>query len=78
MQKRGGQKLERPSLQVKRKQLEKKILQIFQEEMKRLSGDLQKILADDLVTAFINRMAVFTEIQTESKVSSSRKHSLNP
>lgn len=70
--------MERLSLQAKRKQLEKKILQIFQEEMKRLSKDLQKILADDLVTAFINRMAVFTEIQTEPKVSSPRKQSLNP
>lgn len=58
------------SPQAKRKRLEKKILQIFQEEMKRLSQDLQKILADDLVTAFINRMAVFTEIQLKAGVSS--------
>jgi GMP synthase PP-ATPase subunit len=70
--------LKRLSPQAKRKQMEKKIIQIFQEEMKKLSKDLQKILADDLVTAFVNRMAVFTEIQSKSEVSSSRKHSLNP
>ncbi len=66
------------SPQAERKRLEKKIIQIFQEEMKKLSSDLQRILADDLVTAFINRMAVFTEIQSEAKVSSPGKHSLNP
>ena len=66
------------SPQAKRKRLEKKILQIFQEEMKRLSQDLQKILVDDLVTAFINRMAVFTEIQSNAGVSSSKKRTLNP
>lgn len=64
--------------QAKRKRLEKKILQIFQEEMKKLSKDLQKILADDLVTAFFNRMAVFTEIQSKAGVSSPRKRTLNP
>jgi len=53
-------------------------MQIFQEEMKKLSKDIQKILADDLVTAFINRMAVFTEIQSKAEVSASRKRSLNP
>jgi GMP synthase PP-ATPase subunit len=66
------------SPQAKRKQLEKKIIQIFQEEMKKLTTDLQKILADDLVTAFLNRMTIFTEIQTKPKTSTSRKHSLNP
>ncbi|NIU39759.1 hypothetical protein GWN65_07260 [Candidatus Bathyarchaeota archaeon] len=64
--------------QARHERLEKKILQIFQDEMKKLSEDLQKILADDLVTAFINRMAVFTEIQAEAEISSPRKHSLNP
>jgi len=70
--------LKKLSPQTKRKQLEKKILQIFQEEMKKLSRDLQKILVDDLVTAFINRMVVFTEIQSKTKVSSSIKRTLNP
>ena len=66
------------SPQAKRKLLERKILQIFQEEMKKLSEDLQKILADDLVTAFINRVAVFTEVQSKAAVSSSKTHMLNP
>jgi hypothetical protein len=70
--------LKKLSPQAKREQLEKKILQIFQEEMKKLSRDLQKILVDDLVTAFINRMAVFTEIQSKTKVLSSIKRTLNP
>ncbi len=64
--------------QARHERLEKKILQIFQDEMKKLSEDLQEILADDMVTAFINRMAVFTEIQTKAEISSPRKHSLNP
>jgi hypothetical protein len=70
--------LEKLTSQAKRKRLEKKILQIFHEEMKKLSKDLQRILADDLVTAFINRMAVFTEIQSKAKTSSPRKRTLNP
>ncbi|MDH5782666.1 MAG: hypothetical protein OEZ35_03250 [Candidatus Bathyarchaeota archaeon] len=70
--------MKRLSPQAKRKRLENKIMQIFQGEMKKLSKDLQKILADDLVTAFINRMAVFTEIQSKAGVSSPRKRSLNP
>ncbi|MFB0567001.1 MAG: hypothetical protein ACETVM_00240 [Candidatus Bathyarchaeia archaeon] len=70
--------MKRLSPQAKRKRLENKIMQIFQGEMKKLSKDIQKILADDLVTAFINRMAVFTEIQSKAGVSSPRKRSLNP
>jgi hypothetical protein len=70
--------LKRLSPQARRKRLENRIMQIFQEEMKKLSKDIQKILADDLVTAFINRMAVFTEIQSKAEVSASRKRSLNP
>jgi hypothetical protein len=70
--------LKKLSPQAKRRRLENKIMQIFQGEMKKLSKDLQKILADDLVTAFINRMAVFTEIQSKAVVSSPRKRSLNP
>ncbi len=46
--------------------------------MKKLSEDLQKILADDLVTAFVNRVAVFTEVQSKAAVSSSKTHMLNP
>ena len=70
--------MKRLSPQAKRKRLENKVMQIFQGEMKKLSKDIQKILADDLVTAFINRMAVFTEIQSKARISSPRKRSLNP
>jgi hypothetical protein len=65
-------------LQAQRRLFQKRIMQIFQEEMEKLSSDLQKILADDLVTAFINRMAVFIEIQSKTGISSSGKRSLNP
>lgn len=65
-------------LQAQRRLFQERIMQIFQEEMEKLSSDLQKILADDLVTAFINRMAVFIEIQSKTGISSSGKRSLNP
>jgi hypothetical protein len=70
--------LEKLLLQDKREQLEMKILQVFQEEMGRLSRDLQQVLADDLVTAFVNRVAVFTEIQSEASVPCPEKRTLNP
>lgn len=70
--------MQKLSSQDKRKQLEEKIIQIFQEEMENLAADLQEILADDLVTAFLNRLAVFTEIQSRMEVSTPRTHSLNP
>jgi len=53
-------------------------MQIFQEEMERLPEDLQEILADDLVTAFINRMMFFTEIRSKTGLPSAGKRSLNP
>jgi len=70
--------LQKLSSQDKRKRLEEKIIQIFQEEMENLSADLQEILADDLVTAFLNRLTVFTEIQSKTEISTPRTHSLNP
>jgi hypothetical protein len=70
--------LQRLSPQAKREQLEKKIMQVLQEEMENLSEDLQKILVDDLVTAFINRIAVFNEIESKTGLSSFKKRTLNP
>lgn len=64
--------------QAQRRLFQKRIMQIFQKEMEKLSSDLQKILADDLVTAFINRMTVFIEIQSKTGISNSGKRSLNP
>jgi len=44
-----------------RKQLETKMRQVFQKELKQLSQDYQSVLADDMVTAFLNRMALLLE-----------------
>jgi hypothetical protein len=52
-------------LQTERKRLEAKVLETFGEEMKGLARDLQETLADDLVTAFQNRLAVFLRIQSK-------------
>jgi len=48
-----------------RKQLEKKIMETFKNETIMLPQELQRILADDLVTAFENRLATFTRLQTK-------------
>lgn len=52
-------------LQTERKRLETKMLETFGEEMKDLTKELQETLADDLVTAFQNRLAVFLRIQSK-------------
>jgi hypothetical protein len=44
-----------------RKQLETKMRQVFQKELKQLSQDFQSVLADDMVTVFLNRMADLLE-----------------
>jgi len=41
-----------------RKDLEAKMAKVFKENMKGISAELQKILLDDLVTAFQNRINV--------------------
>ncbi len=51
--------------QEERKQLEKKMLETFKDDMKNLTEDLQETLADDLVTAFQNRLAVLLRIQSK-------------
>jgi hypothetical protein len=43
-----------------RKQLETKMRQVFQKELKQLSQDYQSVLADDMITAFLNRMGSIT------------------
>jgi hypothetical protein len=48
-----------------RKQLQRKMLDLFVDEMEQLPRDLQWVLADDLVTAFNNRLAAF--IRTQSR-----------
>ena len=48
-----------------RKHLKNEMIRTFKEEMGMLSKELQQILADDLITAFHNRIAVFQRIQTK-------------
>ena len=47
----------------KRKELEAKLAGIFKENIRGLSTELQKILLDDLVTAFQNRINVLMRVQ---------------
>jgi len=47
----------------KRKELEAKMAKVFRESIKGLSTELQKILLDDLVTAFQNRINVLIRAQ---------------
>jgi len=49
-----------------RKELEQKVLATFKAEMKNLSTPFQKILADDMVTAFENRISVFLAVQQKT------------
>ena len=46
-----------------RKDLETKMSKIFKENVKELSTELQRILVDDLVTAFQNRINVLMRAQ---------------
>jgi hypothetical protein len=46
-----------------RKELETKMTKVFKENIKELSTELQKILLDDLVTAFQNRINVLIRAQ---------------
>ena len=47
----------------RRKQLQTEIISTFNEEIQTLNRELQQILADDLVTAFQNRLKAFIKIQ---------------
>jgi hypothetical protein len=47
----------------KRKSLEVKMARVFKENIEMLSSELQKILLDDMVTAFQNRINVLMRAQ---------------
>ena len=49
-----------------RYQLETKMAAVFNDEIKKLSTDLQKILLDDMVTAFENRLNVLNKVEIGS------------
>jgi len=51
-----------------RENLENKLIDAFKDEMNTLSEELQQILAEDLITAFRNRITVFQRIQTKTKL----------
>jgi uncharacterized protein (UPF0305 family) len=48
-----------------RKELASKIGRVIKQDTKVLPEDMQKILADDLVTAFFNRLKVLTQEKTD-------------
>ena len=50
-----------------RERLETKMAEVFKENMKGLSAELQRILLDDLVTAFQNRVNVLMRVQKKQK-----------
>jgi hypothetical protein len=49
-----------------RKKLQKMMMEAFTTEISTLSPELQSILADDMVTAFENRLVVFQRIQAKN------------
>jgi hypothetical protein len=49
-----------------RKELEAKMASVFGEKIKKLSAELQKILLDDMVTAFENRLNVLNRANAAS------------
>jgi len=61
-----------------REHLENKMREVFGDEMKRLSKDLQSALADDIVTAFLNRIGLFIKIEAKKRRYTRTKRSLNP
>ena len=49
-----------------RKKLQKMMMEAFTSEIYVLTPELQSILADDMVTAFQNRLMVFQRIQAKT------------
>ena len=59
----GGEPLKQRITLKQRKELEAKMGEVFHKNVKGLSAELQKILLDDLVTAFQNRINVLIRAQ---------------
>jgi uncharacterized protein (UPF0218 family) len=64
--------------QNKREQLQVKMRKVFREEMELLSQDMQSVLADDIVTAFLNRIGLFLKIEAKTRRYTRTKRILNP
>jgi hypothetical protein len=61
----GGKHLKQTLTLKERKELQTKMAKVFEKNVKGLSTELQRILADDLVTAFQNRMNVLIRAQAK-------------
>jgi len=59
----GGQPLKQALTLKQRNELGTKMTKVFKENIKGLSAELQRILVDDLVTAFQNRINVLIRAQ---------------
>jgi hypothetical protein len=59
----GGEPLKQHITVEQRKELEVKMAKVFHRNIKELSAELQRILLDDLVTAFQNRINVLIRAQ---------------
>jgi len=64
--------------QTQRQQLQAKMRKVFRKEMRSLSQDLQSVLADDIVTAFLNRIGLFLKIEAKTRRYTRTKRILNP
>jgi len=51
-----------------RNELKRKMANVFDKEIQMLSTELQRILLDDLVTAFENRLSVLNRAQSTVKL----------
>ena len=51
-----------------RKKIQKMMLEAFNDELSILTPELQSILADDMVTAFQNRLLILQKIQLKSNL----------
>jgi hypothetical protein len=61
----GGKPLKKALTIKERKELQNKMAKVFNRNIKGLSAELQRILLDDLVTAFQNRMNVLIRAQAK-------------
>lgn len=62
----GGCKLKQETTLKDRKELEAKMASVFGEKIKKLSTELQKILLDDMVTAFESRLNVLNRANAKA------------
>jgi len=61
----GGKSLKHEFTPQQRKRIKAKMAEVFKENLAGLSTEFQKILLDDLVTAFQNRIKVLKRVQAK-------------